>query len=46
MEGENEEEKMKENDIKAGEKLKSKEYDKELAKLHVELNQRMTIEET
>ena len=37
MKGEKEEEKGKENGAKAGEKLKKKEYDKELAKLHVEL---------
>jgi polyphosphate kinase len=38
MKGKKEEEKGNENgDVKAGEKLKTKEYDKELAKLHVEL---------
>ena len=37
MKGEIEEEKGKENGAKAGEKMKNKEYDKELAKLHVEL---------
>jgi polyphosphate kinase 2 len=38
MKGEKEEEKGNENGgVKAGEKLNSKEYDKELAKLHVEL---------
>jgi len=37
MKAEKEAEKVKENGAKAGEKLKAKEYDKELAKLHVEL---------
>ena len=37
MKGEKEEEKGNENGAKAGEKLKTKEYEKELAKLHVEL---------
>lgn len=37
MKGEKEEEKGNENSVKASEKLKTKEYDKELAKLHVEL---------
>ena len=37
MKGEKEEEKGNENGAKAGERLKTKEYDKELAKLHVEL---------
>ena len=38
MKGKKEEEKGNENgDVKAGEKLKTKKYDKELAKLHVEL---------
>ena len=37
MKGEKEEEKGNENSVKAGEKLQTKEYDKELAKLHVEL---------
>ena len=37
MKSEKVEEKRKENGVKAGEKLKNKEYEKELAKLHVEL---------
>ena len=37
MKGKKEEKKGKENGAKAGEKLKTKEYEKELAKLHVEL---------
>ena len=37
MKSEKEEEKGKENGAKAGEKLKTREYEKELAKLHVEL---------
>jgi polyphosphate kinase len=37
MKGEKVEEKGNENGVKAGEKLKTKEYEKELAKLHVEL---------
>jgi polyphosphate kinase 2 len=37
MKGDNEEKKMNENDAKAGGRLKNKEYEKELAKLHVEL---------
>jgi polyphosphate kinase 2 len=37
MKDEKEEEQGKENDAKAGEELKNREYEKELAKLHVEL---------
>ena len=37
MKGENEEEKVKDNGSKTGEKLKTKVYEKELATLHVEL---------
>ncbi|HEX2770574.1 MAG TPA: polyphosphate kinase 2 [Geobacteraceae bacterium] len=37
MKGEKVEEKRKENGVKAGEKMNNKEYEKELAKLHVEL---------
>ncbi len=37
MKGEKEEEKGKENGAKVGDKLKNKEYEKKLAKLHVEL---------
>ena len=37
MKSEKEEKKVSENSAKAGEKLKTKEYEKELAKLHVEL---------
>ena len=40
MKGKKEEEKGNENgDVKTGEKLKTKEYDKELAKLHVRTGQ-------